>query len=67
MKLIIDKQIKKQSDSLVILISKEKEKVTALPFQVAVANTEVTGIAWPSAEDNPDRKGTDVMAYTNKD
>tara|TARA_E500000318_G_scaffold111379_1_gene129760 strand:- start:4095 stop:4199 length:105 start_codon:yes stop_codon:yes gene_type:complete len=34
---------------------------------VAVANTEVTGIAWPSAEDNPDRKGTDVTAYTNKD
>ena len=30
MKLIIDKQLKKQSDSLVILISKEKEKVTAV-------------------------------------
>ena len=30
MKLIIDKQLKKQSDSLVILISKEKGKVTAV-------------------------------------
>ena len=30
MKLIIDKQLKKQSDSLVILISKEKQKVTAV-------------------------------------
>ena len=30
MKLIIDKQLKKQSDSLVILISKEKEKVTVV-------------------------------------
>ncbi len=30
MKLIIDKQLKKQSDSLVVLISKEKEKVTAV-------------------------------------
>jgi len=30
MKLIIDKQLKKQSDSLVILISKDKEKVTAV-------------------------------------
>ena len=30
MKLIIDEKLKKQSDSLVILISKEKEKVTAV-------------------------------------
>ena len=40
MKLIIDKQLKKQSDSLVILISKEKEKVTAvIGIEKNISNT----------------------------
>ncbi len=40
MKLIIDKQLKKQSNSLVILISKEKEKVTAvIGIEKNISNT----------------------------
>lgn len=46
---------------------KKKKKQSCYLFRWRLAYTKVTGIAWPSAEDNPDRKGTDVMAYTNKD
>lgn len=42
---------------------KKKKKQLRDLFRWQLANTEVTGIAWPSAEDNPDRKGADVTAY----
>ncbi len=40
-----------------------KKSQSCYLFRWRLANTEVTGIAWPSAEDNPDRKGADVTAY----